>query len=48
MAKKSIPRKKNPKDGSNVDDLEQFIQKKKIQNEALKKIIKKINTDSNK
>lgn len=43
MAKSKIPKKKLPKKEDNIDELEQFIEKKKIQNEALKKIIETIN-----
>jgi len=42
MTKKELQKKK--KEDNNLDDLEIFIQKKKTQNEALKKIIERINT----
>lgn len=35
---------KEKTDGNRMVDLESFIQKKKIQNSALKKIIEKLNT----
>lgn len=44
MTKKDSQKQKRDKEQDNIDDLEQFIEKKKIQNEALKKIIEKINT----
>ena len=44
MAKKELQKKKESKDENLIDDLEIFIQKKKTQNEALKKIIERINT----
>ena len=42
MAKRDIQQKKKNKEDTDVYDLEHFIEKKKIQNEALKKIIEKI------
>lgn len=45
MANKDIPQKKISKEDDKLDDLEIFIQKKKIQNKALKKIIERINTN---
>lgn len=45
MANKNIPQKKISEKNDKVDDLEIFIQKKKIQNEALKKIIERINNN---
>lgn len=47
MAKKDSQEKKIPVYEEGIDDLEQFIEKKKIQNEALKKIIEKLNSESN-
>ena len=47
MAKKEIQKKKKQTEDDNLDDLEHFIKRKKIQNEALKKIIEKINTSGN-
>lgn len=44
MAKRDLQKKKISKEENHIDDLEVFIQKKKTQNEALKKIIERINT----
>lgn len=44
MAKKDVKPQKESKKDSHIDELEIFIKKKKIQNEALKKIIERINT----
>ena len=44
MINKDSQKKKVPVHEDGIDDLEQFIEKKKIQNEALKKIIEKINS----
>lgn len=44
MAKKEEQPQKEPKKDKHIDELEIFIQKKKIQNKALKKIIERINT----
>ena len=46
MSKKDIQKKKVHKEKDDIDDLEQFIEKKKIQNKALKKIIERINTSN--
>lgn len=48
MAKKDIQRPIIQNEENEIDELEQFIKKKKIQNEALKKIIEKINTTQEK
>jgi hypothetical protein len=41
---KKIPEEKKSQSGKKTIDLETFIQKKKIQNDALQKIIKKLNS----
>lgn len=44
MAKKEPQKNKINREEDHIDELEIFIQKKKTQNEALKKIIERINT----
>lgn len=44
MAKKEPQKNKISREEDHIDELEIFIQKKKTQNEALKKIIERINT----
>nr|NQU93019.1 hypothetical protein [Bacteroidota bacterium] len=39
--------KKNPKKNDEIEEFKTFIEKKKVQNKALKKIIEKLNTDEN-
>ena len=49
MASENSSPKKSKEEPQNPEtDLKEFIEKKKIQNEALRKIIEKLNTTSNK